>query len=104
MYESFFISGNKVDLTVQGNDIGTQYASAIFCYDKRQKEIAEMVIKDLAKLVQQGKVPKYQGRQITTAVRDASAFYPAMEEHQGYLEKQPWGYCNHGYRFKGWPV
>lgn len=100
----FFSFHDPTTMNRQGNDAGTQYASAIFCYDNRQKEIAKNVINDLAKLVAQGKVPKYMESKISTAVRDASVFYPAMEEHQRYLEKQPWGYCNHGYRFKGWPV
>jgi len=33
----------------------------------------------------------------------ATAFYPAMDEHQEYLAKNPFGYCNHAFRFKEWP-
>lgn len=65
-------------------------------------EIAKKVTNELQALVTAGKVP-YQEKKITTAITPAYTFYPAQEDHQMYLEKQPWGYCNHGYRFTKWP-
>lgn len=87
----------------QGNDRGTQYASAIFCYDDKQKEIATRVTKELQQLVDIGKVTGYAEKKVTTAITGAFPFYAAKEDHQAYLEKYPWGYCNHGYRFLKWP-
>ena len=87
----------------QGNDVGTQYASIIFCDDNEQKKVATKVRDELQALVDARKV-KYAGKEITTAIVDGNAFYPAHEEHQEYLMKNPNGYCNHYYRFKGdWP-
>lgn len=87
----------------QGNDVGTQYASVIFCDDQQQKEIAEKVKAELQQLLDKGKI-KYLGNKIETSIVSTNPFYPAQEEHQQYLEKNPSGYCNHYYRFKEWPA
>lgn len=87
----------------QGNDAGTQYASVIFCDDEEQKKIAMNVKEQVQKLVDEGKI-KYDGQKVETAIVDTNPFYPAQEEHQQYLEKNPLGYCNHRYRFKEWPT
>ena len=87
----------------QGNDRGTQYASAIFCYDAKQKEIATKVKTELQDLVSKGKV-RYQEKNVATAIVDATVFYTAQEDHQAYLERNPFGYCNHAYRFTAWPT
>ena len=63
-----------------------------------QKEIASKVKKELQELVKKGKIPGYQYSDVVTAITDATTFYPAHEEHQEYLDKNPYGYCNHGYR------
>jgi peptide-methionine (S)-S-oxide reductase len=86
----------------QGNDIGTQYASVIFCDDEEQKKIAVKVRDELQNLVDAGKV-KYAQKTVHTGIFDMTPFVPAHEEHQRYLEKNPFGYCNHRYRFKSWP-
>jgi len=44
-------------------------------------------------------VHAYAGSKVTTAVVTATKFYPAQEEHQAYLDKNPGGYCNHRMRF-----
>eukprot|EP01034_Spumella_vulgaris_P035640 gene35640-43945_t len=41
---------------------------------------------------------------IETQIKPATTFYPAQQDHQNYLEMNPGGYCNHGYRFKSWPA
>lgn len=45
-----------------------------------------------------GSINPYQGRTVETAILDATTFYPAEDYHQEYLDKNPGGYCNHGYR------
>lgn len=99
----FFSFHDPTTFNRQGNDVGTQYASVIFVYDQLQLEIANRVIGELQELVNNKKVPRYQSVRVSTAVRAATTFYPAHEEHQDYLNKNPQGYCNHGWRFKGWP-
>mmetsp|Transcript_4154 Transcript_4154/g.5442 ORF Transcript_4154/g.5442 Transcript_4154/m.5442 type:complete len:185 (-) Transcript_4154:105-659(-) len=99
----FFQFHDPTTMNRQGNDAGTQYASVIFCADDEQKKIAEKVKADLQALMDAGKV-KYTGGKVTTHITDLNPYYPAQEEHQNYLEKNPVGYCNHHYRFKGeWP-
>src|SRR5688572_25366483 len=69
----------------QGNDVGTQYRSAIFVTTPDQRQIAEAVIRELDK---SGKF----GGPIVTSVEEAGAFTPAEEYHQDYLQKNPGGY------------
>ena len=71
----------------QGNDEGTQYRSAIFYLDVRQKEIAEGVIGALDS-------SGTYADPIVTELEPAGTFYPAEEYHQRYLEKNPGGYCH----------
>ena len=99
----FFMFHDPTTKDRQGNDVGTQYGSAIFCGDDRQKQIAAAVKAQLQQLLDAGKV-RYSGRTVETAIYDLNPFYPAHEEHQAYLEKNPAGYCNHFMRFQDWPV
>ncbi len=66
----------------QGNDIGTQYRSAIFYHSDDQKAAASEVIAKLD-------ASKLWGAPIVTEVRSASAFYPAEDYHQEYYEHNP---------------
>jgi peptide-methionine (S)-S-oxide reductase len=73
----------------QGNDIGTQYRSAIYCTSPEQRRIA-----DASKLSFQAAMKKAgKGWIITTEVADAPPFYYAEDYHQQYLAKNPNGYC-----------
>ena len=99
----FFQFHDPTTPNAQGNDVGTQYASAIFCDDEEQKRIAQKVKDELQVLVDSGKV-KYRMNRVETGIFDTNPFYPAHEEHQQYLAKNPLGYCNHAYRFKVWPT
>ncbi|HWF78475.1 MAG TPA: peptide-methionine (S)-S-oxide reductase MsrA [Caulobacteraceae bacterium] len=75
----------------QGNDIGTQYRSAIFYYDEAQKAAAEASRDMYAKqLAAAGYGP------ITTEIAPAGPFYFAEDYHQEYLAKNPGGYCGVG--------
>ena len=72
----------------QGNDIGSQYRSVIYCQDAAQlAETLSSVVDVEAKLVALG-YPT-----VTTEIREAPEFYYAEEYHQQYLAKNPQGYC-----------
>jgi peptide-methionine (S)-S-oxide reductase len=75
----------------QGNDVGSQYRSAIFTSDAAQREAA-LASRDsyLDALQQAGYNP------ITTEIVEAPAFYYAEDYHQQYLAKNPGGYCGLG--------
>ena len=75
----------------QGNDIGTQYRSVIYCFDAEQLRAAE------ASRQQYGAALARAGRGgITTEIRDVPVFYYAEDYHQQYLAKNPNGYCGIG--------
>jgi len=77
----------------QGNDIGTQYRSAIFYTTPEQKAMAELTRDSYAAVIAQRGYPE-----ITTTIRDAADFtyYFAEDYHQQYLAKNPNGYCGIG--------
>uniref|UniRef100_A0A7S2V9I3 peptide-methionine (S)-S-oxide reductase n=1 Tax=Entomoneis paludosa TaxID=265537 RepID=A0A7S2V9I3_9STRA len=87
----------------QGNDVGFQYASYIFCGDDQQVKIAQHVRDDLQMALEKNAVRAFAGNEVTTLVSPLKEFTPAQEEHQQYLERNPNGYCNHRIRFKQWP-
>lgn len=99
----FFRFHDPTTFNAQGNDRGTQYASVIYTYSPDQAVIANEVISELQQLLDAGKVTAYNGKKVTTEVRTATVFYPAEEDHQEYLFKNPGGYCNHRIRFQEWP-
>ena len=72
----------------QGNDIGTQYRSAIYCSDQIQLQQAE----DSANIVQSLLDDRGYGA-ITSEIRMTPIFYYAEDDHQQYLAKHPQGYC-----------
>src|SRR4051794_27520982 len=75
----------------QGNDVGTQYRSAVYWTTPEQRDAA-LASRDMfaAKLGQAG----YGG--ITTEIAEAGPFYYAEDYHQQYLAKNPNGYCGLG--------
>jgi len=85
----FFRLHDPTTANRQGNDLGTQYRSAIFYHDETQREAAER-----AKVRAQPKWP----RPIVTEVVPASAFWVAEDFHQDYLQRQPGGYTCHWVR------
>ena len=75
----------------QGNDVGTQYRSGIYCLSAAQRAAAEASRDSYQeKLAAAGYGP------ITTEIIDAPAFYYAEDYHQQYLGKNPNGYCGMG--------
>ncbi|HEY1992044.1 MAG TPA: peptide-methionine (S)-S-oxide reductase, partial [Gammaproteobacteria bacterium] len=72
----------------QGNDIGTQYRSAIYTYGPEQLQAAQDSLRDYHDALRKAGYPG-----ITTEVRAAPEFYYAEDYHQQYLAKNPHGYC-----------
>mmetsp|Transcript_27460 Transcript_27460/g.46077 ORF Transcript_27460/g.46077 Transcript_27460/m.46077 type:complete len:228 (+) Transcript_27460:55-738(+) len=99
----FFQFHDPTTLKRQGNDVGTQYASVIYCSEDNEMEVCKKVISELQKLIDDGKITAYEGKKVTTDVRKRTKFFPAHKEHQDYLSANPNGYCNHRIRFKEWP-
>ena len=75
----------------QGNDVGTQYRSAIYFGDVEQKRVAEASRDAYAERLRAA-----GHSEITTEVAPAGPFYYAEDYHQQYLHKNPWGYCGLG--------
>ena len=75
----------------QGNDVGTQYRSAIFTTAPEQRRAAEA-----SRDAYQRRLSAEGHGRITTEIADAPEFWPAEEYHQRYLEKNPGGYCGLG--------
>jgi peptide-methionine (S)-S-oxide reductase len=75
----------------QGNDVGTQYRSAIYTFSDRQRQAAEA-----SKMVYEQSLAKHGYPSITTELADAPPFYYAEDYHQQYLAKNPGGYCGIG--------
>ena len=75
----------------QGNDVGTQYRSAVYAMDERQQQIAE-ASRDMCP----GALDAAGAGRITTEIAPAGPFYYAEGYHQQYLAKNPNGYCGLG--------
>lgn len=88
LLDQFFKMHDPTTKDRQGNDIGSQYRSAIFYHGDKQKQEA-MAFK--ARVEKSG---AWKGP-ISTEIAEAKTFWPAEEEHQKYLVKHPGGYDNH---------
>jgi peptide-methionine (S)-S-oxide reductase len=75
----------------QGNDVGTQYRSAIYTYSPEQTRAA-VASRDAF----QDRLTAAGYERITTEIADAPTFYYAEDYHQQYLAKNPGGYCGLG--------
>lgn len=85
--EVFFITHDPTTLNRQGNDVGTQYRSAIFFHSEKQKEVAEKVIQ----LFDEEKV---YDKPIVTEVTEFEKFYVAEDYHLNYYNRNKGqGYC-----------
>ncbi len=87
LLDVFWLSHNPTTLNRQGPDVGTQYRSAIFYHTAEQQRIAE---ESKAALAQSGRF----SRPVVTEITAASAFYPAEDYHQRYLEKRGLASCH----------
>jgi peptide-methionine (S)-S-oxide reductase len=75
----------------QGNDVGTQYRSAIYWTSEEQRPLAESSRDAYCEKLRESHYPE-----ITTELAPAGRFYYAEDYHQQYLAKNPWGYCGLG--------
>ena len=92
LLKTFWESHDPTQGMRQGNDIGTQYRSAIYCSTQEQFDIA-MASRDA---YQRRLVDAGLGEISTDILFPAPPFYYAEDEHQQYLSKNPMGYCGLG--------
>lgn len=84
----FWENHDPTQLNRQGNDIGTQYRSAVFPVDEEQRAAAERTRGEF-----QENLRAAGFGEITTEITPGQTFYFAEVEHQQYLHKNPHGYC-----------
>ena len=87
----FWEAHNPTQGMRQGNDIGTQYRSAIYTFDNAQQSAAEASRAAFQQALDQAGLG-----QITSEIAPAGPFYYAEAYHQQYLAKNPGGYCGLG--------
>ena len=91
LLKTFWESHDPTQGMRQGNDVGTQYRSAIYTFSPEQHAAAEA-----SKAAYQARLSAAGYGAITTEIRDAPPFYFAEDYHQQYLAKNPFGYCGLG--------
>ncbi|MCP3374896.1 peptide-methionine (S)-S-oxide reductase MsrA [Bradyrhizobium cajani] len=91
LLKTFWESHNPTQGMRQGNDVGTQYRSAIYTFSDAQRKAAD----ESKGLYQKALAAKGLGA-ITTEIAPAGEFYFAEDYHQQYLAKNPAGYCGLG--------
>jgi peptide-methionine (S)-S-oxide reductase len=91
LLKTFWESHDPTQGMRQGNDVGTQYRSAIYAFTPEQRQAAEA-----SKAMYQKELAAKRYGAITTEILDAPDFYFAENYHQQYLAKNPMGYCGLG--------
>jgi peptide-methionine (S)-S-oxide reductase len=91
LLQVFFEGHDPTQGMRQGNDIGTQYRSAIFTHSDEQLSAAKSVRDRF-----QAALNRAGYGEITTQITEAGPFYYAEDYHQQYLAKNPSGYCGLG--------
>ena len=102
LLKAFWENHDPTTANRQGNDVGTQYRSAIYWTTPQQERAA----RETSALFQEALDDAGRGA-ITTEMRpadEAGPFWPAELYHQQYLSKHPGGYCNHGFKGVTCPV
>jgi peptide-methionine (S)-S-oxide reductase len=92
LFKIFWENHDPTQHMGQGNDIGTQYRSAIYGNSAVQLEAVEA-----SRTAYQAKLTAGGFGDITTEIAPVGPFYYAEDYHQQYLAKNPGGYCNHGF-------
>nr|WP_172640045.1 peptide-methionine (S)-S-oxide reductase MsrA [Dickeya zeae] len=92
LLQLFWENHNPAQGMRQGNDIGTQYRSALYTLTPEQDAAAKASYQRF----QQAMREAGDNRAITTEIQPAGPFYYAEDEHQQYLHKNPHGYCGLG--------
>lgn len=91
LLEIFWESHDPTQEMRQGNDVGSQYRSAIYVHDETQRAAALA-----SREAYQRALTSAGQREITTEIAERPAFYYAEAYHQQYLAKNPGGYCGLG--------
>ena len=91
LLKTFWESHDPTQGMRQGNDVGTQYRSGIYCVNDAQREAAER-----SREAYQAQLRNAGYERITTEIMPAGEFYYAEDYHQQYLAKNPGGYCGLG--------
>ncbi len=91
MLRLFWESHDPTQGMRQGNDVGTQYRSAVYTFSDAQLEAAEA-----SRRAYQEVLAAAGHGEVTTEIRPAGNFYYAEDYHQQYLERNPRGYCGLG--------
>ena len=87
LLEIFFSIHDPTQLNRQGNDIGTQYRSAIFYENEEQRRVAQGIMAEIER-------EDVYGKPITTQLEPLGEFFPAEEYHRDYYARNPGqGYC-----------
>jgi len=89
--DHFFSLHDPTTANRQGNDVGSQYRSAIFVHDDEQRAAAEKAIE---------RAQQHWPKPIVTEIVPASTFWRAEDYHQDYLQRLPWGYTCHYVRYQ----
>lgn len=87
----FWENHNPTQGDRQGNDVGSNYRSAIYYHSPEQREVAEKT----REVYQKALSRRLKGR-ITTEIAPLKSYFTAEQYHQDYLEKNPNGYCGLG--------
>jgi peptide-methionine (S)-S-oxide reductase len=89
LLQVFFVIHDPTTLNRQGNDVGTQYRSAIFFHTPEQESAAREVVAELTR-------DKLFSDPIATEIAPASTFHPAENYHQDYFERNSYQpYCQY---------
>ena len=88
LLKAFWESHDPTQGMRQGNDLGSQYRSAIYALDAEQRQAAEA-----SRRLFQARLTAAGRGAITTEIREAPEFFYAEDYHQQYLAKNPGGYC-----------
>ena len=82
LLEIFLVSHDPTTPNRQGNDIGTQYRSAVFCQNEAQRDAVKQMIAEF-------NAAHIFNAPVVTQINDAETFYPAEGYHQYYFDKNP---------------
>ena len=85
--EIFFATHDPTTLNRQGNDVGTQYRSAIYYANDEQKQVIDDLLREIGQ-------DKLFGAPVVTEVDTVKSYWPAEDYHQDYFAQHPnQGYC-----------
>ena len=82
LLDVFWHTHNPTELNRQGNDLGTQYRSAIFYQNQEQNKVIQESLKVL-------KESNYYSEPIVTIIEEYKNFYPAEDYHKDYFDNNP---------------